>query len=181
MIGLLLETSTEKGLIALVQKKTFLATRTLVGGPALSHQLATEVESLLQETTISPQFVAAGNGPGSYTGVRVGTALAKALSFGWKIPLYSYCNLLSFLVPDIPDSAVLVDARGGGFYYLSNRFADPCLLPLAECEKTLSPLSQIGSPHPELILKRLPFLKRNLVETSPNPFFLCSDFSFKTK
>src|SRR3989338_6845983 len=166
MIGLILETSTEKGCIALVKGPQILAATHIAGGPALSHQLASSVETLLKKTHSPLQFVAAGTGPGSYTGIRVGAALAKALSFGKKIPILGFCNLLSFQIPNDPHSAVLFDARSGGFYYLKDAHSKACLISLTESEEILSPHLKIASPHPELIIKRLPFLEGKLIETS---------------
>lgn len=169
MLGLILETATEKGCIALVKEKFIFATTSLSGGPLLSDHLALETKNLLEKEKVVPDFIAVGKGPGSYTGIRVGAALAQALAFGLNIPFLSFYNLLSF---SLEGAATLFDARSGGFYFLPDRKSQPILLPLESCENALSLYAKIASPHPDLIAKRLPFLKEKLIETSPDFSYL---------
>lgn len=98
MSGLIFETSTEKGLIALSLGGNLIAAKPLAGGPELSKTLALEVKNLLTLHSFQPEFIAVGTGPGSYTGIRVGAALAKSLAFGWNIPLFGFCSLKAFAV-----------------------------------------------------------------------------------
>ena len=164
MDGLILETSTEKGCIVLARKGLPVAYRFLAGGAELSKTLALEVDRLLDKRR--PAYVAVGTGPGSYTGIRVGAALGKALSFGWGVPLFGFCSLESFLTNEA--SCSLVDARMGGFYLLKNSLELPALLSLDEAKTVLPQLPLIASPHPKTIQKRLPWLTQ-LIETSPDP------------
>lgn len=168
MSGLILETSTEKGCIVLSQDGVPIASHPLVGGPQLSKTLALEVDALLKKYSFFPKFIAVGTGPGSYTGIRVGAALSKALSFGWNIPLFGFCSLEAYGPPP-----VVVDARMGGFYLLKNSFCAPILLPMAEAQSALSGLLKIASPHPETIRKRLLTLSQ-IVETFPDPSLLAA-------
>ena len=144
MLTLIIETSTEKGCLILAEGGVPIASKTLPSGAALSKCLALEVQNLLNGRI--PERIAVGTGPGSYTGIRVGAALAKALAYGWKIPLIGFCSLKAF--GPLP---VLVDARMGGFYALLDQ--DPLLL--SPASPLLQNLPSISSPHPELIQKRL--------------------------
>ncbi|PIS02568.1 MAG: tRNA (adenosine(37)-N6)-threonylcarbamoyltransferase complex dimerization subunit type 1 TsaB [Chlamydiae bacterium CG10_big_fil_rev_8_21_14_0_10_42_34] len=157
MRTLIIETSTEKGLILLSENGAPLRSKALSGGAQLSKTLAQEVSNLLNGEI--PQSVAVGTGPGSYTGIRVGAALAKALSYGWKVPLIGFCSLNSF-----GEGVVLVDARMGGFYALLDK--EPILI--SPTDPRLQNISYITSPHPEIIKKRL---TTNAVyrESAPNP------------
>lgn len=139
MKTLILETSTEKGCIIWNDQ-----VKRIAGGPELSKCLAFEVKNILSGEL--PELIAVGTGPGSYTGIRVGAALAKALAYGWKIPLLGFCSLHTF-GPD----PVLVDARSGGFYAL---IGDKPELISPE-DPRLQNIPCISSPHPELIRKRL--------------------------
>lgn len=155
---LILETSTEKALIALLQEGQIIAEKRLTGGPELSKSLALEVAALLNGAR--PDLIAVGQGPGSYTGIRVSAALGQGLSLGWGIPLVGFCSLEA-LRPS-PSHAVIVDARSGGVYTLiggeckKRSIDDPILLTL--------PL--IASPHPDVIRKRVS-LEGTWVETEP--------------
>jgi len=171
MNGLILETSTEKGAIVLAYKDTPLDTISLLGGPHLSKNLALEVKLLLKKHSLKPDYIATGIGPGSFTGIRVGAALAKALSFGWDIPLFGFCSLSAFSPLDAPSHAVVVDARMGGIYVLTGKTAR--LVPICEAEETLKNETLLFSPHPEIIKKRISSQGKWL-ECVPNPITLAT-------
>jgi len=216
MKALILETSSEKSLIALAIDGAPIAVQTLSGGPQLSKNLALEVKNLLyraqdfvnfdssNETdpsrigkdneegrfrigassqnaqnltargmpkgALQPDCIAVGTGPGSYTGIRVGAALAKALAFGWQIPIFGFCSLVAF-APDASQWAVLADARTGGFYTLDSSHDAPRLLSPSEAEVAFQHTPVLASPYPDLIRKRLA-LPGKWLETSPDPRLL---------
>ena len=171
MIGLILETSTEKGAIVLSREDRPIAFTPLLGGAFLSKNLALEVDQILKNHSLKPDYLAVGTGPGSYTGIRVGAALARALSFGWKIPLFGFCGLSSFAPLDAPPHAVVVDAKMGGVYVLQQ--APPQILSLAVAEVELRDIPLLFSPHPEMVKKRLS-LSGEWFETAPDPKTLAS-------
>ncbi|MGB7978555.1 MAG: tRNA (adenosine(37)-N6)-threonylcarbamoyltransferase complex dimerization subunit type 1 TsaB [Chlamydiales bacterium] len=160
MLVLILETSSEKGFIILADKDTPVRARALPGGPELSRVLAKEVYSLLDG--LQPELIAVGTGPGSYTGVRVGVALAQGLSYGWGVPLLGFCSLRIFGPPP-----VLVDARSGKFYAWIE--TGPSLI--SSDDPLLQQLPQIRSPHPALIRKHL-LSPPVLSESNPDPSFI---------
>jgi tRNA threonylcarbamoyl adenosine modification protein YeaZ len=157
---LILETSSEKGCLILSEKDKPVQAKSLLGGPELSKTLAVEVKNILGAH--KPGLIAVGTGPGSYTGIRVGAALAKALAYGWKIPLIGFCSLKAFGAPP-----VLVDARIGGIYAL----LDQTPLLLSPTDPRLQTLPEIRSPNPELIQKRLPS-GAIFIPTTPDPNLL---------
>jgi tRNA threonylcarbamoyl adenosine modification protein YeaZ len=141
---LILETSCEKSCIVLAEKDEPIAFKPLSGGPSLSRNLALEVKNLLGST--KPNLVAVGVGPGSYTGIRVGAALAKALAYGWNVPLIGFCSLKAF-----GPAPVLVDARSGGLYSFLGDKAEL----IQPTDPRLAEFKEIRSPHPHLVEKRL--------------------------
>src|SRR5947209_6435052 len=58
--------------------------------------LAASIDELLRETSLSPSSlvaVAAGLGPGPFTGLRVGVVTAAALADALEVPAYAACSL----------------------------------------------------------------------------------------
>jgi tRNA threonylcarbamoyl adenosine modification protein YeaZ len=157
MLILILETSSEKGCLIVADNETPLDVQFLAGGPELSKTIALRVKNILNGR--KADLIAVGAGPGSYTGIRVGAALAKGLSYGWGVPLIGFCSLEAF-----GPRPVLVDARGGGFYALFDE--TPCLIQPED--PLLQNLPLISSPHPHLIQKRLQ-TGAIFKETGPDP------------
>ena len=124
MLGLLIETSTERGMAAILEDEKIIFHAILPFGYQNSRYLLPEIERGLKSLDIGIKdfhYIAAGQGPGSYTGIRVGATVAKSLSFAYKIPLIGISTLKTF-IPDLSLEdvrfAVLVDAKIGGVYCL---------------------------------------------------------------
>lgn len=63
-----------------------------------ARKVAVFTEELLREASVEPDeldAVAVGRGPGSYTGLRIGTSFAKGLCYALNIPLIAVDSLLS--------------------------------------------------------------------------------------
>jgi len=165
MKTLILDTSTEKSFLALVDGEKILCLHSMDGGPTLSKRLALDVSLLLKQYNFRPDEISLGEGPGSFTGIRVGAALAKALSFGWKIPLRTFCTLKVFIPSQDGSFAVLIDARMNGIHMLKGSRQGghvlceaPLLLSPDAVKTALQDVAHIVSPHPHLIAKRLDLL-----------------------
>ncbi len=161
----ILDTSAEKGGMILAENGQLLRHQPLIGGASLSKTLGSDVKNFLQSN--KPDAIAVGKGPGSYTGIRVGVAMAKGLSYGWHIPLIGFCSLFAFVPQKDPTCPVLSDARSGGIYALLN--GEPHLL--APEDPRLTTLPKAASLHPATIQKRAT-LTASLEETDFNPDFL---------
>jgi tRNA threonylcarbamoyl adenosine modification protein YeaZ len=155
MKGLILETSGDKGCILLSNEGKVIASRSLANGAELSKHIAQGVDTLLKEWVFHPDFIAIGTGPGSYTGLRVGAALGRALGFGWSLPIFGFCSMRAFAPENKHSFALLLDAKGNGIYLLTNQTTTPTLLSPTEIPQHLSTIPHISSPHPETIQKRV--------------------------
>ncbi len=85
-----------------------------------SERLAVFIEACILEAQLNPskiQAVAVSSGPGSYTGLRIGTATAKGYCFGIDIPLIAIETLESLAskaIENYPDFDIylpMIDAR----------------------------------------------------------------------
>lgn len=90
MIILAIETSTHVCSAALADGNDIIAARIDRESGNHARQLPLFIEELLQiaqQKQVKIEAVALSSGPGSYTGLRIGTATAKGLCYGMNIPL----------------------------------------------------------------------------------------------
>jgi len=83
--------------------------------------LVPAIGACLEEAGVDTEEVAGivvGEGPGSFTGVRVAAATAKGLAAGWKVPLWAVSSLAAgaLAVEGVGIRYVLFDARSDRVY-----------------------------------------------------------------
>ena len=175
-----LETSTDVCSVALHDNKKLLAEAVLREPQAHAARVAPMIEQVINAANLSRQdleAVAITSGPGSYTGLRIGTSTAKGLCFALGIPLVAVgtLELLAYQATVLNDSHAylcpMIDARRMEVY---------CMV--LDCELTaLQPVEAKvidGGSFTEL-LDQSPVLffgngstKCRGVITPPNAFFL---------
>ena len=107
--------------------------------------LLTRVQALLDRagrTRRDLEAVAAGRGPGSFTGLRVGLAVASGIAYGRGLPLYLVDSLAVLLAQSAEADAALRDA-GRGEAYAWRRGIDPVRLPTAALRTWLRPTDRV--------------------------------------
>ena len=90
MTILCIETSTSCCSATICQDGVAVASRENLSGANHASELPVFIEQLLAQTAANEwhiDAVALSEGPGSYTGLRIGTSLAKGLCYGMNIPL----------------------------------------------------------------------------------------------
>lgn len=112
------------------------------GAFAHAASLSPMIHALLTKHALRPEAIAISGGPGSYTGLRIGTSTAKGLCFGYNVPLIAL-NTLEVMADDFmastqigPNEVVLsmVDARRNEVYLagfhpdLSNAFSQQAMV-----------------------------------------------------
>ncbi len=90
------ETSAKAVSVALLDNGKLLAESYQNSGLTHSQTLMVMAQDLLQQCSLSPSdmdAVAVANGPGSFTGVRIGAAAAKGFAWGAELPLVGVSTL----------------------------------------------------------------------------------------
>jgi tRNA threonylcarbamoyl adenosine modification protein YeaZ len=102
------DTATSTATSALVRGETVLGERTTTPVRILE-----EIDALLREARVEPpelEALAVGIGPGSFTGVRMGLAVARGLALSLGLPVAGVSTLAA-LTAGAPDAVALVDAK----------------------------------------------------------------------
>lgn len=123
-LWLALETSGPIGSVAVTRGTEPLATRTMERRAAHASRLVPAIAEVLEEAGAEPGDLGAivvGEGPGSFTGVRVAGATAKGLAHALGLPLWAVSSLAAAALAgqDLSSPAVhyvLFDARGDRVY-----------------------------------------------------------------
>lgn len=124
MIVLGLETSTPSGGVALLGDEGLLGLEVVTSARAHSRLILPAAEKLLRENGLdwgSVDVVAVSRGPGSFTGVRVGLALAKGLCWGGAARLTAVSTLQALALnawsgEDVVAVVPVLNARLGEVY-----------------------------------------------------------------
>lgn len=93
-----IETSTKICSVALSKGEEVLGTLDLSEGTNHTAMLAPAIDQLLTSRGVQPsqlQAISVSTGPGSYTGLRVGSSTAKAMAYTLQIPILAVPTLLS--------------------------------------------------------------------------------------
>jgi tRNA threonylcarbamoyl adenosine modification protein YeaZ len=119
---LIIDTSSEQTILGIACGQDLLASFISPHANRLSQTLMPQLQSLLQQADLTLHEIdeiAVGIGPGSYTGTRVGVAVAKSLHFALKRPrLTGFCSLLAFIPPSLQKFACVMPSKTGDFYLL---------------------------------------------------------------
>ena len=128
MSVLALDTSTLVSSVALVNQTTLLAEITLQIRKTHSEQLMPHIAELMAFAGLQPtdlQAVAVSIGPGSFTGLRIGLATAKALAYAQHIPIVGV-STLEALAYSLPVPGILIapmlDAQKDNVYHALYRW-----------------------------------------------------------
>lgn len=126
MYTLVIETSTERGIVALLKGSSLVQSSHLPFGYSQSNHLLPYIQNLFVSAKISPHeidLIGVGIGPGSYTGIRVGAAVAKTIAYACRKPLAGICTLEAFIPQDYTGPfAAIIDAKISGCYLLKGHY-----------------------------------------------------------
>ncbi len=135
-----IETATSVCSVAIHDNNTLIAHTEFHLQKVHAAALTSTIDFLLKQCGILHQdltAVAVSKGPGSYTGLRIGVATAKALSFTLDIPLISVNTLEAMALAAVPFASddsfricTMLDARRMEVYYALFDYAGKLLAPV---------------------------------------------------
>lgn len=166
MICLLIDTATERGIIALSEGDAIIKEVHLPFGLHNSHALFFELDQLFRSTGVdkrSLQCVICGSGPGSYTGMRVAAASAKSLSFALQIPLIGVPTTTGLVPSGLGPYAAIIDAKISGSYVQKaiksavgiEYISSPEIVALNNLKEYLGDISTLVSPKIEILKQKI--------------------------
>jgi tRNA threonylcarbamoyladenosine biosynthesis protein TsaB len=145
---LAIDTATEACSIALVAAGgVLLAQAHEIVGRGHAERLVPMIAALTASHAVTR--IAAGCGPGSFTGIRVGIAAARGLALGWGVPLTGVSSLA--LIAAAVDEDVAVAITGGHGELFVQRFAAGPLRAVAPLA-ALTPAAAAGAVPERLVL-----------------------------
>jgi tRNA threonylcarbamoyladenosine biosynthesis protein TsaB len=122
MVVLALDTSTSRGSLALVSDQRLLAEFTLQSSASYLNRLLAGIDYLLQasgHTIHSVGLIVVSQGPGNFTGLRLGLSTAKGLSLAVGCPVVAV-NTLDALAANFPFTELpicpVIDAKKNEIY-----------------------------------------------------------------
>ena len=115
MIELFLDTANTEAIIALLKDKKVLKQINIISNNDLSSNIFKYLEELFKDSNIAPNEVNkiyVSNGPGSFTGIRIGLSIAKVYAFTLNISLVPI-STLEIMASSSDESLIIpiIDAR----------------------------------------------------------------------
>lgn len=161
----MIDTATEACSVALFQNETLIANNHVVVGRGHAERLLPMIEGLPDAGRA--ERIAVDVGPGSFTGVRIGIAAARALAFAWGAELVGYSALAMIAalaragMASLEDIAVAITGGHGELFW--QRFASddalsaltsPASTPIAELALLLADERVFGTGAQALVTAR---------------------------
>ena len=120
MITLFIDTSCETLTVALIRDNNLLGESTISSSEHSKYAM-TEIEKLFKSNSINPKSVnkiMVVNGPGSFTGIRIGVTIAKTYAWACKINVIPISTLKSYALSNNGYNYYVpfIDARRGYVY-----------------------------------------------------------------
>ncbi len=146
---LAIETSSDIASIAVLDGAGGCVERRFPAARHLCETLAPRIASLLADLSMQPDAIAIGLGPGSFTGLRIGLATAKALAHAWSLPLVGICSLHVAAAPLLTlgaRCAAVAYARRGWVYLAAYAPApDPSADPEVLARPQVAPIAEAAA------------------------------------
>ena len=133
MLILSLDTATDIATACVWRNGVALAESATRARSVAAQRVLADVDRLMDEAGVGPtdlDLIVAGTGPGTFTGLRIGIAAARALGFALRIPVRGVSTLDALRAGDGVDVAC-VDARRGEVFAAGHGLAVQAIRPEA--------------------------------------------------
>ncbi|NIJ08787.1 tRNA threonylcarbamoyl adenosine modification protein YeaZ [Sphingomonas vulcanisoli] len=124
MATLVIDTATAACSVALIESDRLLANIHEIVGRGHAERLVPMIGELIERRE-RPDAVLVDVGPGSFTGVRVGLAAARAFGLAWSVPVKGYSSLVLLARMAAGQGPRAVAIPGGHGELFVQRFMDP--------------------------------------------------------
>ena len=145
MTSLVIDTSTEWGVTAFCNEEKTLFCSEIPRGHQNSKYLITSIQEGVLRLGVALSDLASivvTMGPGSYTGTRIGVAVARTLASFLDVPLIGVCSLHAFA----RDGGVaILDAKVSGAYIWKE--GSPAICPIEKLDQQISEGVELITPH----------------------------------
>lgn len=151
MIILVIETATAACSVALIEGGAVRASAHEVVGRGHAERLVPMISEVLAASGVQrPDLIQVDCGPGSFTGIRVGLAAARALALAWGVEVAGY-SALALIAATAEAEEVGVAITGGHGELFVQRFTLAPLAPRAEL-RSLLPAAAAAAVPDDLVL-----------------------------
>lgn len=111
-MDLVIDTATAACSVALIAGGQVVAERHEIVGRGHAERLVPQIAELLADHPSRCRAIRVDCGPGSFTGVRVGLAAARALGLAWHIPVTGYSTMALIAAAAFAGAAAAAEAIG---------------------------------------------------------------------
>ncbi len=165
MKSLLIETANHSGAFCLIEDNKIVLTKELKAGEHAAALLPKLVKQYIKIDEIGYIFVC--NGPGSFTGIRVGLSLSYGLSFLNNIIVFPL-NSLQSLSFHYKFNKVVMPAVGGGFF--KQNFKNDYLTPADDIEHIAISESSLAPPSMAMLAENaMALMQQSKIPRLQNP------------
>lgn len=186
MLILGVDTATLVASVALTTAETMIAEITIQTTKNHSVRLMPQIAELLLAANVSQQqidAIAVSNGPGSFTGLRIGLSTAKALAYAWEVPIIGVSTLAALAyqvaVPGVIVSPLLDAQKNNvyqGLYYWKNGRLQELMEPrVVSGEQALAEMDRLD--HPVIIMGEVPDYYRKKITAMKKDIVLAKPFA----
>ena len=122
------------------------------------------IDNILKENNLTVKDIkeiVAINGPGSFTGLRIGLSAAKTLAYSLNIPIYLISSLTAYLISsDIKEDKMAVIEDNKGYYVSAFDKDNNCILE-ETYKENIDDLNYIVVPEKLDVVKVIEFAKKS--------------------